>query len=62
MQVYIVQKGDNIDKIINKFAIPYQKLKTLNPNVDLTRLQVGTKLYIVKQTHTIAYKDSCVDL
>ncbi len=58
MQTYIIQKGDTLDKIINKFVISYKELKRLNPNVDFTKLKVGMKICLKKDVAAIYYEDS----
>lgn len=62
MLVYVVQKGDALDKIINKFVVPYKELQRLNPDVDFTRLKVGERICIRKDVEAIYYQDNNVAL
>ena len=60
--IYVVEKGDSIYSISNKFKVPYKELILLNglnendyiyPNQQLLVPKVNTKFYITKENDTI---------
>ena len=60
--IYVVEKGDSIYSISNKFRIPYRELILLNglnendyiyPNQQLLVPKTNTKFYITKENDTI---------
>jgi len=47
--VYIVQPGDSATRIAKNLCLTVDRLSTLNPGVDWSRLKNGQKLYFARQ-------------
>lgn len=66
MKVHNVEKGDTFSKIAEKYGISTSELKSLNPDVEETKIQIGSEIRVaaavpvvsVKSTQTITYNES----
>lgn len=66
MQVHNVEKGDTFSKIAQMYGISTSELKNLNPDVEETRIQIGSEIRVaaavpvvsVKSTQTITYNET----
>jgi LysM repeat protein len=45
-QYYVVQAGDTLGSIAQKYAITVEQLMTLNPGIDPTALHIGQKIRV----------------
>jgi LysM repeat protein len=45
-QYYVVQGGDTLGSIAQKYAITVEQLMTLNPGIDPTALHIGQKIRV----------------
>jgi LysM repeat protein len=55
--VYVVQTGDTLIPIANKFGVSVQDLVAANGNLDATRLQIGQQLIIPQPRPDLASQD-----
>lgn len=46
--VYTVEEGDNLITIAKKIGLTYSDLKKLNPDINETRMQIGSKINIAR--------------
>ncbi|MGC9167601.1 MAG: LysM peptidoglycan-binding domain-containing protein [Desulfurella sp.] len=53
-KVYIVQKGDNAFNISKKLGCSLDQLKNLNPNINLSNLNVGDRIIVPNNTKIVS--------
>lgn len=65
MQVHSVEKGDTFSTIAEQYGISTQTLKKLNPDIEETKIQIGSEIRVaaavpvvsVKSTQTVTYEE-----
>lgn len=63
---YVVQKGDTVSEIAEKFGVSIKDIEKANPGLDVDRISIGQELNLsvpryvinVRQIRTVAYEDA----
>lgn len=58
MKEYIVQEGDIVGRIAEKFGLKVEEIRKVNPSIDIDNISIGEKLIIVAPRYVVNVKKS----
>jgi len=62
IQKYIVQKGDTVSEIAEKYGTDTETIKKVNPGLDVDRIQIGQELLLSSPRYLINVKETAVQV
>jgi murein DD-endopeptidase MepM/ murein hydrolase activator NlpD len=57
---YVVEKGDTVSEIAEKFGTDTETIKKVNPDIDVDRIQIGQELLLSAPRYEINVKESAI--